>query len=131
MLLDTSGLFSYHDRRDARHGDAVTFFDTASVRITHSYVLAEFVPLCYTRALDRMGALSFVTDLLDNPHVEVVWVDQVLHRVALAFLRSRLDKDYSLCDAVSFLLMRYRGLSEALTTDRHFSQEGFQRLLKP
>ena len=35
MLLDTSGLFSYHDRRDARHGDAVTFFDTASVRMTH------------------------------------------------------------------------------------------------
>jgi predicted nucleic acid-binding protein len=41
----------------------------------------------------------------------------------------RLDKDYSLCDAVSFLLMRARGLTDALTTDKHFEQEGFRRLL--
>ena len=41
------------------------------------------------------------------------------------------DKTYSLCDAVSFLLMRERGITEALTTDRHFEQEGFVRLLQP
>jgi len=40
-----------------------------------------------------------------------------------------LVKTYSLCDAVSFVLMRRRSLSEALTTDRHFEQEGFRRLL--
>lgn len=43
---------------------------------------------------------------------------------------ARLDKSYSLCDAISFLVMRQRGLSEALTTDHHFEQEGFVRLLK-
>jgi len=46
-------------------------------------------------------------------------------------LLDRLDKTYSLCDAVSFVLMRERELTEALTTDRHFEQEGFVRLLKP
>jgi uncharacterized protein len=49
----------------------------------------------------------------------------------LRFLQGRLDKSYSLCDAVSFLLMRERAITEALTTDRHFEQEGFTRLLKP
>ena len=39
------------------------------------------------------------------------------------------DKTYSLCDAVSFVLMRGRGMTDALTTDRHFEQEGFRRLL--
>jgi predicted nucleic acid-binding protein len=131
MLLDTSGLFSYFDKRDAHHGDAVTFFAAAAARLTHNYVLAEFVPLCYARGLDRNGTLAFVTDLLDNTHVEVVWVDQFLHRTALSFLQSRLDKTYSLCDAVSFLIMRQGRIREALTTDRHFAQEGFQRLLKP
>jgi uncharacterized protein len=43
----------------------------------------------------------------------------------------RLDKNYFLCDAVSFVLMRQRGLNESLTTDYHFEQEGFQRLLSP
>jgi len=45
-------------------------------------------------------------------------------------LQNRQDKTYSLCDAVSFLLMRERKITEALTTDIHFEQEGFIRLLK-
>jgi uncharacterized protein len=70
-------------------------------------------------------------DLANNPHVQMLWVDEPLHRAALAFLRARLDKAYSLCDAVSFLLMQHRKITDALTTDRHFEQEGFVRLLKP
>jgi len=130
MLLDTSGLFCYYHRDEPQHIDAVTFFEAATTKLTHSYVLAEFVPLCQVRGLNRAGALSFVVDLLDNPHVEVVWVDEDLHRPALSFLQARLDKTYSLCDAVSFLLMEERGITEALTTDRHFEQAGFRRLLK-
>jgi predicted nucleic acid-binding protein len=45
-------------------------------------------------------------------------------------LEERPDKDYSLCDAVSFVLMRQYNLADALTTDKHFEQEGFTRLLK-
>jgi len=71
----------------------------------------------------------FVAALLNNPDIEVVWVDEALHREAMALLLARLDKTYTLCDAVSFVLMRRRSLSEALTTDRHFAQEGFHRLL--
>jgi predicted nucleic acid-binding protein len=53
-----------------------------------------------------------------------------LHASAVALLEARPDKRYSLCDAVSFIAMRERGLAEALTTDHHFEQEGFVRLLK-
>ena len=67
---------------------------------------------------------------MDNPEIEVTWIDEGQHRTALRFLQGRLDKTYSLCDAVSFLLMRERAVIEALTTDRHFEQEGFVRLLK-
>ena len=61
--------------------------------------------------------------------VEIVWVDQSLHDRALLLVDARRDKSYSLCDAVSFVLMKERGILDALTTDHHFEQEGFQSLL--
>jgi predicted nucleic acid-binding protein len=70
-----------------------------------------------------------MVDLLDSPEIDIHWVDQHLHREALALLFARLDKTYSLCDAVSFIVMRRHGLTDALTTDHHFEQEGFRRLL--
>ena len=131
MLIDTSGLLCYFDDSDIRYSDAVEFFKAAHARLSHSYVLAEFIALCQSRGLNRIRVLNFSADLLDNPHVEVVWVDETLHRSALKLLQERLDKTYTLCDAVSFVLMRERGFTEALTTDHHFEPEGFTRLLSP
>jgi uncharacterized protein len=58
-----------------------------------------------------------------------MWPAESLHQQAMALLQARLDKTYSLCDAVSFVLMRERNVIEALTTDRHFEQESFRKLL--
>lgn len=72
-----------------------------------------------------------MVDLLDNSDIETIWVDEVLHCAAVKLLMERQDKGYSLCDSVSFVVMRQRGISEALSTDRYFEQEGFTRLLQP
>src|SRR5438046_1395991 len=127
MLLDTSGLLCLHHSAELFHQEAVSAYRAASRRLTHSYVLAEFVALVNTRRLPRLPALKFIADLLENPDIELVWVDETLHREALALLLARQDKSYSLCDAVSFVLMRGYGIQEGLTTDRHFEQEGFRR----
>jgi predicted nucleic acid-binding protein len=129
MLLDTSGLIVCLDSSDARHAEAESHFRAARAKVTHSYVLAEFVALAHTRKLSRAPSLGFAVGLIDNPAVDVLWVDEALHRRAMALLQRRLDKDYSLCDAVSFIIMRDRAETDALTTDRHFDQEGFKRLL--
>ncbi|NJO43125.1 MAG: type II toxin-antitoxin system VapC family toxin [Cyanobacteria bacterium CRU_2_1] len=132
MLLDTSGLLCYLHQNEPQHQEAVQLLNNASHRsLTHSYVLAELVALALIRRFPRPAVLAFVMDLLDNPDVETVWVDEQLHREAMKLLNDRQDKTYSLCDAVSFVLMRQRGMTEALTTDRHFEQEGFVRLLQP
>mgnify|MGYP002784175840 CR=1 FL=1 len=131
MLLDTSGLYSFFDDSDARHNDAVALFQAADVLLTHDYVLAEFIPLCHTRGLNRHKALEFVRVLLANQLIEIIWTNEGDYVQALALLEARADKTYSLCDAVSFVLMRERGITDALTTDKHFVQEGFTRLLDP
>lgn len=129
MLLDTSGLLCCFDADDARHAKAVQLYDEATARLTHNYVLAEFVALAQARNMPRKESLEFAAEILVDPEIEVVWVDPALHDAAMKLLRSQLDKTYSLCDAVSIALMQQRGDLEALTTDYHFEQAGFQRLL--
>ena|SRR5258708_3803651 len=131
MLLDTSGLLCLHHRAEPYHAQAVEAYRGAARRLTHGYVLAEFVALASARGLPRGPALTFIGDLADNPDIDKVWVDQQLHDRAMELLIEREDKRYSLCDAVSFVLMREAGIDEALTTDHHFEQEGFRRLLIP
>ena len=131
MFLDTSGLLCYFHRDEPQHADAVTFFDSSGTKLTHNGVIAEFVALAAARRLPRAAALSLASELVEHPDVETIWVDQVLHRDAMRLLMTQLDKSYSLCDAISFLVMRQRGTIEALTTDQHFEQAGFKRMLNP
>jgi uncharacterized protein len=130
MLLDTSGILCFLDAKDFRHQRAVAEIQTAPIRLTHSYVLAELVPLADARKFNRESTLEFISTVTDDPEFRMVWVGEALHRAALQLLRDRRDKQYSLCDAVSFVLMREHGVTAALTTDHHFEQEGFVKLLQ-
>ena len=131
MFLDTSGLLCLHHAAEREHVAAVVHFDASPVKLTHNYVLAEFVALAQARGFPRQEALEFVADLQDSSEVTVVYVSEQLHRQALRLLHERLDKSWSLCDAVSFLLMQGLSISQALTTDHHFEQASFVRLLAP
>ena len=130
MFVDTSGWLCLYHKDESEHRAAVELYKNAKTRITTSYVLAEFVPLAQVRSFPRAQNLEFTQRILDSAEIEIVWVDETLHRQAVALLRERADKNYSLCDAVSFVIMRERGINEALTTDKHFAQEGFIKLLK-
>ena len=130
MLVDTSGFFSLYDEADEFHRQAVSFYDAAAKRLTTNYVLAEYTALAQVRGVPRSEIIKFSNRILDDKDVEIIWIDETLHRQAVALMRERTDKNYSLCDAASFVVMRRHGISEALTTDKHFRQEGFVRLLE-
>ncbi len=105
MLIDTSGLLALLGSREPQHAQAVKLFDQSSEKFTHNYVIAEFVALATVRHFLRSDILEFITDLQDTPEVQVIFVDEALHRAALALLEKYQDKEWSLCDAVSFVLM--------------------------
>ena len=130
LFLDTSGLLCIHDQSDFRNADAIDYFLKAKKLLTTNYVITEFFPLSYSRGKNRKKSLSFIEDLLLLPRLELIWIDEDYHNQSVELLEKRLDKSYSLCDAVSFVLMKQRNLTEALTTDKHFEQEGFIKLLK-
>ena len=130
MFIDTSGWYCALVEEDARNAVAVSYCKSRPRRVTHSYVIAELVALCDARRFSRTRTLEFVASLLDDPAVEIVWVDDSLTLRAFELIRNRLDKRWSLCDAVSFVIMDDRDIREALTSDHHFQQAGFIQLLE-
>ena len=98
---------------------------------TTDLVLIEFLNALADKGLHiRVAAVQMVEAIMNNPQVTVVPMDRRTFTRSLALYKARPDKGYSLTDCSSMLLMRERHLSEALTTDRHFEQEGFVTLLR-
>jgi predicted nucleic acid-binding protein len=129
MLLDTSGLMCLFDKGDQRHSSAIAHYESATRRIVHNYVFAEFVALAIARRAPLADAIRFIDAIHRSGEIETVWVDQLVHESAIQLLIQVADKRWSLCDAVSFVLMTANSVSRALTTDHNFEQAGFVRLL--
>ncbi len=68
--------------------------------------------------------------LLDHPGIEIVPADTRFFLRGVDFFGQRRDKEWSLTDCLSFVVMRDKGIAPALTGDRHFEQAGFTALLK-
>ena len=66
---------------------------------------------------------------LASPKIEVIPQSHESFLQGLDLYSRRRDKGYSLTDCISMSTMRQLGLSEVLTADHHFRQEGFTILL--
>lgn len=82
----------------------------------------------YGANLRRQVSL-FVRDILEEADFEVISYMETTLLEGLELYESRLDKGYSLTDCISMNVCRELGLTEILTHDHHFEQEGFKILL--
>jgi predicted nucleic acid-binding protein len=73
---------------------------------------------------------SNVEAILHDPTVRVIPQSHDSFVAGFELYRSRPDKGYSLTDCISMRTMRKEGLTEVLTNDRHFEQEGFRALFR-
>lgn len=135
LFADTSGWGNLVDPTQPYHALATRFYRAARQQgrqiITTNYVITELISLMTSPLrIPRPSIISFVESLKAAPHVEIIHVNPVLDAAAWQLLKQRPDKEWSLVDCTSFVLMQQRGIIEALTTDHHFEQAGFVRLLK-
>lgn len=79
---------------------------------------------------ERAFAIRGVDAIRTNPNVEVVPQTSIQFREAFDLYKKMTDKEWSLTDCASFVIMRARGISEALAHDCHFEQAGFIALLR-
>lgn len=78
----------------------------------------------------RRTAARVVRTILSDPGVNVIPHTSDTFKDGLELYESRLDKTYSMVDCMSMVIMRNRDITEALTNDDHFAQEGFAVLLR-
>jgi predicted nucleic acid-binding protein len=135
LFADTSGWASMVDRTQPFPSRAKSLYRAARIQgrkiITTNYILAELVALLTSpMRIPRPSVVNYIEGVKASPFVEVVHVDPSLDAEAWMLLRSRLDKEWSLVDCASFVVMQRRSIVEALATDHHFEQAGFVRLLK-
>ena len=77
----------------------------------------------------RDAAVRFIRSVLLNVDIEVIAPTNDGFLDGLTLYESRRDKGYSLTDCISMNICREYKISEVLTHDHHFTQEGFQILL--
>lgn len=125
VFVDTSALYATLDAADQAHPEAADVFGSmhGAELITHNYVVVETVALVQRRL--GVSAVRDLTEGLLRP-VRVVWVDRDLHGAALTALLASRQRQVSLVDHTSFLLMRREGISTAFAFDPDFAAEDFE-----
>jgi uncharacterized protein len=122
-------LTNIRDRANRRVLEVSRSLGSRSI-ITTDEVLTELLNFCSGDVRVRMETALVVQDILAGPDVRVVPQSRASFLAGLELYRARPDKGYSLTDCISMQTMRREGITEALTNDRHFEQEGFQALFR-
>jgi predicted nucleic acid-binding protein len=126
VLWDSSAILACMDRDDADHTAAVTIARSIAGQpaVITNYLQAE----THAVILRRLGRHS-ARDWLQGAGFDVVRVSLAEEERARAIIAEYQDKDWSLCDAISFAVMDIRRPAAAFSFDRHFRQYGRFRVL--
>ncbi len=130
VFADTHFYIALLSRGDADHARADEFLSQGKCAevVTTAGVLLELADgMSGVRVRERCA--RFIAGLRASKTTKLIALSDEIVERGLALYRSRLDKEWSLTDCISFVVMADEGLTEALTGDRHFEQAGFVALL--
>jgi predicted nucleic acid-binding protein len=132
IFLDTNGWLALLNSTEALHAEADRVWHEI-IRGKQRIVLTDWIVAEAGNSLARFrqkDRLQIALDrILRTPRGELVFVDQELLQRAFDFFAQHSDKSWGLVDCASFVVMRDRGITDVFTSDIHFEQAGFTRLL--
>jgi predicted nucleic acid-binding protein len=129
VFADSVYFFALLNARDTLHQRAVSFAtQSENPLVTTAWIITEVADGLCARAI-RESVVRLWDILQSSADVEIVLPSSELFQEGLERYRERPDKNWSLTDCISFLVMEQRGITDALTADHHFQQAGFSALL--
>jgi uncharacterized protein len=129
LFADTYYFVALLNRDDQYHKRAIGFDRGRRGLLTTEWVLTEVADLL-AKGRTRQYVMPLIRDLRGAVDCEIVAFSDDIFEQAQSFYDQHRDKEWTLTDCTSFLVMQERGITEALTGDRHFEQAGFTALLK-
>ena len=135
VFIDTSGWANLFVSTESYHQQAKQWFEAARRQnlemITTNYIVIELVALLNSPLrVPRSQLFKYVDAVRNAPYISLIHIDAAIDTAAWKLVKTREDKTWSLVDSTSFIVMQQFGIQQALTTDHHFEQAGFIRLLK-
>jgi predicted nucleic acid-binding protein len=133
VFLDSTYAIALAAASDQYHARAVSLADelqAARTRLVTTQAVLLEIGNALARKRYRAAAVKLLASLDSDPNVHVVQLTSLLHARAFQLFQQMADKEWGLTDCVSFIVMRDRGIGEALTADEHFAQAGFRTLLQ-
>ncbi len=125
VFADTFYFLALWNAQDARHSQAVEFTEGYHERIfSTDWVITELAD-ALARPPSRARFLHLYRLLQQQKELAIIPATRSLLEDGLGLYESRPDKEWSLTDFISFVVMQKEGIHEALTGDRHFEQAGF------
>lgn len=119
--------------QDNLHGKVQSLIPdlTGSLIVTSDAILTEVLDHFSGKGGHfRKIAGEYVQQVSSNLRVKIVKHEPDKFRDAVAFYIQHGDKEWSMVDCLSMLLMREEGINDVLTSDHHFTQAGFSILIK-
>jgi len=132
VFLDAAYAIALSVPKDHWHKLAVILADeleSAGTQMITTHAVMLEIGNALSKQKYRHVAVKLLQSLEEDPNVTIIPMSENLYDEAFRLYRERSDKEWGLTDCVSFIIMRNRNISEALTTDEHFRQAGFQVLL--
>jgi len=133
IFADSSYYIALLLKADQMHSRAMElarhFSITKPPIVTTPWVLTEVANPCSAPRL-RSDFLALLDDVRASTGVVIAGSDLATFNQGIDFFRNRVDKDWSLTDCISFLVMEREGITDALTADRDFEQAGFKALMR-
>ena len=131
VFVDTGYVLALELSNDQNHRAASKHWRGLRKRlpplVTTSYVFDEVVTYFNGRGY-HAKAVEVGNRLLTSPSVQFVQVDEELFREGWHYFQQHQDKDYSLTDCISFVVMKRLKIVIAFAFDQHFVQAGFQKV---
>lgn len=129
VFADTSYYLALVNSQDALHERAKELSEVILGRVFVTEYVVE-LGSALARGSDRTAYLDTLKQIQAEDAAVVIPASPALFREGVALFSKRLDKNWSVVDCISFVVMKKRKLKDARTTDHHFEQADFRALLR-